>query len=105
MAEVVTWIKRDGATLDYLFDWRAATNGTAQNDEGDWLAVGETIALASVTAGDDLTVTDMAEANGQVTFWLSGGTIGRRYTVVCHITTNSVPAREDERSAVVRVID
>lgn len=67
--------------LDYTFDWT------------DWLATGETISDYTVTVPQGLTVGTGAkatsESSGIVTVWLSGGTLGEIYTLVCNIETNA----------------
>jgi hypothetical protein len=83
------FIKDPAAVLDYKFDWSS------------WLEAGETISTRTVTAGAGLTkdsdsITDAGES---VTVWLSGGTAGQFYTVVCRIVTSL--ARTDERSLVI----
>lgn len=96
-------IKDPNADLDYKFDWKALTNG---NDVEDWLAAGETIASAVVTVSGAGLVKDsdsITDTNTSVTVWLSGGNPGEVGTVACKITTNSTPARTDERTMKIKV--
>jgi len=79
------------AVLDYAFDWSA------------WLAAGETITAHTVTPPTGITVDSHAEAAGVVTAWLSGGTAGVVYRIVCHITTSA--ARQDDRTITIAVQD
>lgn len=73
------------ATLDYNFDWSA------------WLtAETDTISTYTVTVPAGLTLDSDSEAGGIVTAWISGGTTGTSYTVVCEIVTTG--ARTDNRS-------
>lgn len=83
--------KDPDAVLDYSWDW------------SNWLEAGETIVTASVTAETGITKDSETNDTTSVTAWLSGGTAGESYTVTCRITTNSVPARTDERSIILRV--
>lgn len=83
--------KDPSAVLDYAFDW------------SDWLATGETISSHTVTADTGLTKDSSTEAAGVVTYWLSGGTAGTNYKVVCRIVTSA--GRTDERSAWLQVTD
>ena len=95
------WVKDPDAVLDYKFDWAAETNGTGSSD---WLAAGETIALASHTITvtpvtlSPLTVdsSSQTDANTSVTVWLSGGLAGTEYSVACLIETSA--SRTDERT-------
>lgn len=85
----MTWLKDPDAVLDYTFDWSG------------WLASGETITTATVTAADGITLDSDDEAGGVVTVWLSGGTANTRYAVACLITTDQ--GRTDERTRYVDV--
>jgi hypothetical protein len=70
--------------LDWAFDW------------AKWLTDGETISTATVTtAPAGLTLTSDIGTT-KVTVWVSGGTVGTRYAVTCHITTNQ--GRQAERT-------
>lgn len=81
------WTKDPNAVLDWLFDW------------SDWLAEGETITTATITATTGLTADagTIVNSNEAVRVWLSGGTAGQRYEVTCRITTNG--SRTDDRTA------
>ena len=85
-----TFTKDGAATLDYTVDWSAFL-GT------------DTIATAVVTTPAGLTELSEVTTPTKVTVWLSGGTVGQSYTVVCRITT--VAGRIDERSILIRVRD
>ena len=89
--------KDPNATLDYAFDWRAFTNGSGRKN---WLAVGESIASYVLTPAAGITVASESLVNSASTVmaFVSGGTVGGTYTLSCKITTNSVPARIEERS-------
>lgn len=75
---MITKRKAAAAVLDYVFRWT------------DWLATGDTITSATVTAESGLTVdSDAITGSGTtVTAWLSGGTAGTIYSVYCAVTTN-----------------
>lgn len=79
------FIKDPASLLDYGFDW------------SQWLDYGETITDFTITNGSGITnVYDMSTTSGSVIVWLSGGTVGQRYTVACLIETSG--SRVDERS-------
>lgn len=88
------------AVLDYKFDWASLTNG---NGGSNWLATGETISSFTVTASAGLTIqsSSATDTNTSVTVWLTGGTAGTIYTVVCKIVTSQ--ARTDERTMTIVV--
>lgn len=88
---MATYIKDPDAVLDYKFDWSS------------WLASGDTISTATVTASSGLTVdsSSITDTNTTVTAWLSGGTAGTKYAVTCHIVT--AQDREDDRTVSVLV--
>lgn len=77
------------AVLDYVFDWSA------------WLAAGETITAATVTADTGITIDNDTVEASKVTVWLSGGTAKARYQVRCSITTTLT--REDRRHITIAV--
>ena len=76
--------KDPDAVLNYAVDW------------SDWLEIGETISSYVVIVDSGLTLVTDSEAEGVVTAWLSGGTVGKAYTVTVHIITSV--GREDDRS-------
>lgn len=97
------YLKDPAAVLDYVFDWKALTNGTG---DSDWLADDETITQQTITvspATATLTVDSDSQTAGAVTVWLSGGTAGKDYKVTCRIVTSA--GRTDERSMTLRVAD
>ena len=86
-----TFDKDPAAVLDYSFDWSS------------WLADGEAITAQSVAVPAGLTKGAVSEAAGVVTVWLSGGSVGSRYHVVCQVTTDG--GRTDERTMTIEVKD
>jgi hypothetical protein len=90
-----TITKDPQAVLDYTFDW------------SDWLEVGDTITAQTVTVHDgpdSVLVKNSSSITGssdQVSCWLSGGTVGAKYTVTAHITTAG--GRQDDRSFYVKI--
>lgn len=102
MADNNNQFKKDvNAILDYTWDWRAKTNGTGSSD---WLAVGENIATATLTADPALTLANTSNTTSQVTTFVQpGGAPGTTYKVTCKIVTNSTPARTDERSIYITI--
>jgi len=86
-----SFTKDPEAVLDYTFDW------------SDWLATGETISSYTVTAQTGLTKDSDSQADGVVTYWLSGGTAGTTYRVECKIVTSA--GRTDERTMWIKVVE
>lgn len=76
--------KDPDAVLDYQWDW------------SNWLAVGEVITNAVLDVPTGLTLDSQNNTDTTVTAWLSGGTVGEGYRVVCTITTDQ--GRTDDRS-------
>jgi hypothetical protein len=115
------WIKDPDAVLDYKFDWAPLTNGVT-GAASDWLDTddGEIIvATYDVTLGTAVRVdpacstTDAStlvidsdsrtDTNTSVTVWLSAGTAGWDYPVICHIVTDNATPREDDRTVWIKV--
>ncbi len=92
---------KDPSDVDnFKFDFKASTNN---NGGTDFLQTGETISTRSITIPSGITLdsSSITDTNTSVTVWLSGGTDGDDYTIVCLITTST--SRTIERSAVVKV--
>lgn len=83
--------------LDYVFDWKAKTNGTGDED---WLQDGETIASYTLTPSAGIVVDSSEYSDGStaVRVWLSGGTPNSRQKVACRIVTNNATPRTKERT-------
>lgn len=84
--------KDPDALLDYRFDW------------SEWLAPdGDSITDHEVEVPAGLTKVSSSIDDGalSVTVWLSGGTVGVTYPVVCRITTDG--GRIDDRTMKVKV--
>jgi hypothetical protein len=101
------YIKDVDATLDFAFDWKPLTHGFP-GAKSDWLATGETISSYVITVPTGITLETegdyaQSESDGKITYWLTGGTAKTWYTVACKITTDSSPARIDERTMHVHV--
>ena len=78
--------KDPDAVLDYSFDWT------------DWMdGVTDTIDSVVITASG-VAVDSIVPSGDVVTVWVSGGTPGEVATVTCSVTTNSTPARKDDRT-------
>lgn len=87
------WIAKDpDAVLDYSFDW------------GDWLASGESVASYAVTV-DGVTLDSDSRGGAVVTAWVSGGSAlpGEVASITCRITTDSLPARTDQRTVYLKI--
>ena len=79
------------AKLDYSVDW------------SQWLGAAETITAVEWTVAAGLAVTDSSHTGTTATVWVSGGSVGTRYSLVCAITTSE--GREDARTLYVTVED
>lgn len=87
--------KTAAAIKDYKFQW------------SDWLEAGEIIASYTVTPEAGITVDSHSKVDGDqnIEVWLSGGTLGETYCVVCEITTNNVPPRTDSKAFSLEIVD
>jgi len=101
----MAFLKDPDAVLDYVFDWKAATNQPTVSGLTDWLASGETISSHVITAdeGIDVDSSALSDTNTSVTVWLSGGTVGAVYEVACKIVTSA--SRTDERTDTWKVVE
>lgn len=95
--------KDPDAVLEYKFDWAALTNGSGQTD---WLASGEIINTFTITAPSGITVDSSlkTDSDTSITVWLSGGTAGEMYNIICHIVTDNSPAREEDKIIIINMI-
>lgn len=87
------FIKDPDAKLDYKFDW------------SEWLQTAETIVTYTMTSTTGITQVSSSNDDDSVTVWFSGGTVGAEYGAGCKITTNSTPARIDERTITLYVAE
>lgn len=84
--------KDPDAILDYQWDWSA------------WLAtVGDTLAAVAFIAEDGITVDSSEFSDTAATAWISGGTLGTTYSVVCRVTTTG--GRVDDRTAELKIVE
>lgn len=81
--------KDPDAVLDYQVNWFR------------WLVEGDFITAVSFDPDSGITVEDSSYTDTTTTVWLSGGTVGVTYKVVCHITTAG--GREDDRTLQIAV--
>ena len=75
-----------------------------------WLRDGETVSLLNslvITPDDTLIIdeTRISTDSTSVSFIVSGGSIGTRYTLEMTITTNSAPARVKQDELFITVVD
>jgi len=82
------FIKDPNAKLDYTVDWSSYL-GSDTIDSVEWVVP------------DGITMESQEETESVATIWLSGGTAGTDYDVVCRITT--VGGRIDDRTIVIKV--
>lgn len=86
-----SFVKDSDAVLDFSWDWTT------------WLAASETIASYTIVVPTGITKASDSRTGAVVTAWLSGGTVGATYRLVCRVTTNQ--GRTDDRGITVRVLD
>lgn len=86
-----TYRKDPDAVLDYSVDWGSL----------GWLIGGDTISAVTWTVPAGITKTSQTNSTTVATAWLSGGTAGVDYDVVCHITTAG--GRQDDRTLRIQV--
>jgi hypothetical protein len=75
---MATFIKDPDEYLDYQWDF-----STQLTDDGDDTITG----VPTITAPSGITLESQANSTTTVTAWLSGGTIGQRYSVECDMQT------------------
>ena len=81
------WLKDPNATLQYTLDW------------SEYLG-SDTIVSAAWSA-PGLTTNSTSSTTTTTTIWLSGGTVGKVYTVRCRVTTTA--GTIDDRSFEIEV--
>lgn len=86
-----SYVKDPQAVLDYQLDWSL------------WLAAAETITTSTWTVPAGITKTTDSHTTTAATIWLSGGTLGQRYSVVNEVTTNQ--GRTDDRTIQIVIED
>ena len=84
------FIKDPDAVLDFTVDW------------SDWLD-SDTIASVTWVVPTGITKDSDTKTTTTATIWLSGGTVGTNYSIVCRITTAG--GRTDDRTFVVKCKD
>lgn len=77
---------------DYGFDWALELAGDSPDD---------TISSYTVTVSSGLTRDSDSRTGAVITAWLSGGTAGREYNVLCRVVTAN--GRTLDRTGIVRV--
>lgn len=81
------------AVLDYSIDW------------SNFLETAETIVSSQWFNTTGITVDVTGHTNKVATIWLSGGTLGQSYELTNRITTSNSPARVDERTIIVSIVN
>lgn len=79
-------IKDPNAVLDYSLDLT------------EWLGDTGDLVTALVTEAEGVTVESTSIQGAIVTAWVSGGVVGEAASVTFRFTTDSVPARTDDRT-------
>jgi hypothetical protein len=82
-----SFIKDPVENLDYMWDWAPLTSEQPGADS-DWLQSGEIIVSHTITTTPGITFSNDLHTDTQVQVWLSGGTVGTSYIIVCLILTN-----------------
>ena len=83
--EVEEHCKTPNEILEYGWDW------------SEWLS-SETISTSTWTASSGITIDTSTNTTTGTVVWLSGGSVGRSYTIVNKVVTTSSPARTAERA-------
>lgn len=84
------FLKDPNATLDYVINWTS------------WLA-GDTIASSAHTVPTGLTLVSESETTTHTTVWVSGGTAGQKYEIICRITTAA--GRIEDRTIELKIVE
>jgi hypothetical protein len=88
-----TFEKDPSAVLDYSVDWT------------DFLQTAETIATSTWVVPSGITADSDTNDDKIATIWLSGGTVGKSYELINRITTDNTPARTDERTMIICIVN
>lgn len=91
-------IKDPEATLDFSFDW---SDWLAET--GDLLTDHQFTIVDPAGATEPLVEVQTLRAEGIVTAFVSGGTVGMTHTLTCRVTTDSIPPRIDERTLSIKI--
>ena len=83
--------KDPDAVLEWQYNWH------------NWLPSGDSIASATVTVSDGITIDSQTNTSTAVTVWLSGGSEGTTYYLTCHIVTSM--GRVDDRTISIFVVE
>lgn len=86
----MAYVKDPSAVLDYVIDWET------------WLD-GDTISTSTWTVQTGLTADSDSNDTTTTTVWLSGGTLGTKYTATNRIVTAA--GRTDERTIYIVIAD
>ena len=84
------WIKDPDAILDYTIDWET------------WLE-SDTISTVTWTVPSGITKDSDSNTTTTATIWLSGGSAGVEYPILCKIVTAA--ARTDNRTIYIKVAE
>lgn len=95
------FLKDPDAVLDYVFNWGAWLGDGEEITESTFFVDG--VESDTVPWTIDLVVDQAITGQLITTVWLSGGTLGARYTITNRIETDG--GRTDDRSVVVRVAE
>lgn len=87
-----------GALSDDKAKWKALEDLWLDGEAGEQIAGAATWSVPS-----GLTLDAQSEDGYTATAWFSGGTAGQSYEIVCHIVSDNVPAREDDRTVKITV--
>lgn len=85
------WEKDPDEVLDFVIDW--GTNILSADDDE--------IDTSTWIVPDGITMDDASETTVRTTIWLSGGTLGEKYTIVNRVTTTD--GRTHDQTAILTV--
>jgi len=88
--------KDPDAELNYVMDWTLWLGDDAEISVSEWIITGPDSDL--VVDSDEIMAGSL-----KTQAFLSGGTLGRAYTLTNRITTNETPDRIDDRSVTLRI--
>lgn len=96
--QLATYEKTATALKDYAIDW------SAYLEPGEKISsVAYNVAPAGLAVGVGA-YADTIDTDGKgCVVWLGGGVVGTSYTVTCHVTTDNVPPRIDDRDIIINV--
>lgn len=106
--------KRSGTELDYAFDFFALGNDSGSDvEKSNWLEDDEyitdfNISVRAVTSGclPLISGSYLNSASTIVTFWTTGGDVGKEYYFDCYFQSSASPiSRKDKKTIKLKIVD